>query len=162
MNTEDRKTKESHKLILSLSQRLNLRNSNKHVFIRNLSIYYMWKNIRKQYKNSKLKVIAPTWNDEFELPDGSYSISSIQDHIEYIIKKHKTLTTIPPIDVYNKRIHKRLVFKIDNGCKLELQTPETMKLFGSVKELIDQTKKKIKKQKEHQGEKKEKKHQVLK
>ena len=89
MNTEDRKTKESHKLILSLSQRLNLRNSNKHVFIRNLSIYYMWKNIRKQYKNSKLKVIAPTWNDEFELPDGSYSMSSIQDHIEYIIKKHK-------------------------------------------------------------------------
>ena len=161
MNTEDRKTKESHKLILSLSQRLNLRNSNKHVFIRNLSIYYMWKNIRKQYKNSKLKVIAPTWNDEFELPDGSYSMSSIQDHIEYI-KKHKTLTTIPPIDVYSKRIHKRLVFKIDNGCKLELQTPETMKLFGSVKELIDQTKKKIKKQKEHQGEKKEKKHQVLK
>ena len=156
MNTEDRKTKESHKIILSLSQRLNLRNSNKRVFIRNLSIYYMRKNIRKQYKNSKLKVIAPTWNDEFELPDGSYSMSSIQNHIEYIIKKHKTLTAIPPIDVYNKRIHKRLVFKIDNGCKLELQTPETMKLFGSVKELIDQTIKKEKSRKSTREKKRRK------
>ena len=117
----------------------------------------MWKNIRKQYKNSKRKkVIAPTWNDEFELPDGSYSMSSIQDHIEYIIKKHKTLTTIPPIDVYSKRIHKRLVFKIDNGCKLELQTPETMKLFGSVKELIDQTKKKEKSRKSTKEKKRRK------
>ena len=50
---------------------------------------YMWKNIRTQYKNSKFKIIAPTWNDEFELPDGSYSASDIQDHIEYIIKNTK-------------------------------------------------------------------------
>ena len=50
---------------------------------------YMWKNIRTQYKNSKYKIIAPTWNDEFELPDGSYSVSDIQDHIEYIIKNTK-------------------------------------------------------------------------
>ena len=50
---------------------------------------YMWKNIRAQYKNSKFKIIAPTWNDEFELPDGSYSVSDIQDHIEYIIKNTK-------------------------------------------------------------------------
>ena len=50
---------------------------------------YMWKNIRTQYKNSKFKIIAPTWNDEFELPDGSYSVSDIQDHIEYIIKNTK-------------------------------------------------------------------------
>ena len=57
--------------------------------------YYMWKNIREQYKNSKLKITAPTWNDEFELPDGSYSVSYIQNYIEYIIKKHETLTVIP-------------------------------------------------------------------
>ena len=50
---------------------------------------YMWKNIRTQYKNSKFKIIAPTRNDEFELPDGSYSVSDIQDHIEYIIKNTK-------------------------------------------------------------------------
>ena len=51
------------------------------------------KKIRKQYKNNKLKIIAPKQNDEFELPDGSYSLSDIQDYIEYIIKKHEKLTT---------------------------------------------------------------------
>ena len=103
-------------------------------------IYYTWKNIRKHYKNNELKIIASTWNDDFELPDGSYSMSDIQDYIEYIIKKHKTLTTIPPIHVYINRINNRLVFKMSYGYKLELQTPETMKLFGSTKELIDKTK----------------------
>ena len=52
-----------------------------------LPIYYTWKNIRKQYKNNKLKIIAPTWNDKFQLPDGSYSVSDIQVYIEYVIKK---------------------------------------------------------------------------
>ena len=97
MNTENSKTNEPHKFVLNLSQRLDLRSSNKHVALQNLSIYYKWKNIRKQYKNHKLKVIAPTWNDEFDLPDGSYSVSDVQDYIEYIIKNHQTLTTIPPI-----------------------------------------------------------------
>ena len=54
----------------------------------------------KIYEKNKLKIIAPTWNDEFELPDGSYSVSVIQDYIEYTIIKHETLTTIPPIYVY--------------------------------------------------------------
>ena len=103
-------------------------------------IYYTWKNIRKHYENNELKIIASTWNDDFELPDGSYSMSDIQDYIEYIIKKHETLTTIPPIHVYINRINNRLVFKMSYGYKLELQTPETMKLFGSTKELIDKTK----------------------
>ena len=92
---------------------------------------YTWKNIRGQYKNNKLKIIAPIWNDEFELPDGSYSVSHIQDYIKYIIKKHKTLTTIPPIHLYIYRINNRLVFKIRDGYKLELQTPETMKYLVS-------------------------------
>ena len=68
-------------------------------------------------------MIAPTWNDEFELPDGSYSVSDIQDYIKYIIKNHETLTIIPPIHVYINRINNRLAFKIKDGYKLELQTP---------------------------------------
>ena len=64
----------------------------------------------------------------------------IQDNIEYIIKKHETLTTILPIHVYINRINNRLVFKIKDGYKLELQTPETVKLIGSPKKLIDKTK----------------------
>ena len=103
-------------------------------------IYYTWKNIRKQYKNNKLKIIAPTWNDEFELPDSSYSVSDIRVYIEYIIKKHETLTTIPPIYVYMNRINNRLVFEIKDGYKLELQRLETVKLFGSKEKLIDKTK----------------------
>ena len=82
---ENSKTNEPHEFFLTLSQRLNLRSSNKHVALQNLSIYYTWKNIRKQYKSNKVKLIASTWNDEFELPDGSYSVSDVQDYIEYII-----------------------------------------------------------------------------
>ena len=127
MNMENGKTNVLHKFVLNLSQRLDL---NKHAALQNFSICYTWKNIRKQYKNNNLKLIAPTWNDEFELPDGSYSVSDIQDYIEYIIKKHEILTTIPPIHVYINRINNRLVFKIKDGYKLELQTPETMKLLA--------------------------------
>ena len=140
MNRENSKTNEPHKFVLNLSQILDLRSSHKHVALENLPIYYTWKNIRKQYKNNKLKIIAPMRNDEFELPDGSYSVSDIQNYIEFIIKKHETLTTIPSIHVYINRINHRLVFKIKDGYKLELQTPETMKLFRSTKKLIDQTK----------------------
>ena len=105
------------------------------MFFYNLYIYYTWKNIRKQYKNDKLTIIAPKLNDEVELPNGSYSVWDIQDYIECIIKRHETLTTIPPIHVYINRNNNRLVFKIKDGYKLELQTPENIKLFGSTKKL---------------------------
>ena len=61
----------------------------------------------KTFKNNKLKIIAPIWNDKFELPDGRYSVSHIQNYIEFIIKKHEPLTTIPPICVYVSRINNR-------------------------------------------------------
>ena len=98
---------------------------NKHVVLQNLSIYFTWKNIRKQYKNNKLKLIAPTENDELELPDSLFSVSDIQDYIEFIIKKHETLTTIPPFHIYINRINNRLVLKVEDGYKLQLQTSET-------------------------------------
>ena len=138
MNTDNSKMIESHKFILNLPQRLDLRSSNKQVALQSLSIYYTWKNIGKLYKN-KLKIIAPTRNYEFELPDGSYSVLDIQDCIEYIFQKHETLTTIPPIHIYISRTNNRLAFKIKDGYKLELQPPETKKLFGSTKELISKT-----------------------
>ena len=116
VNTKNSKTSEPHKFVLNLSQRLDLRKSNKHVIFQDLSIYYTCKNIRKQYTNNKLKIIPPTWTDEFELPDGSYSVSEIKDYIEYIIKKHETLKSIPPIHVYISTINNRLVLKIKEGC----------------------------------------------
>ena len=125
MNSENSKTNESNKFVLN-SQRLDLRNSYKHAALQNVYIFYTWKNIGKQYKNNQLKKIAPTWNDEIELPDGSYAESDIQDYIEYIIKKRETLTAIPLIYVYINRINNKSVFKIKDEYKLELQTPETM------------------------------------
>ena len=134
MNTKNGTTNGSHKHLLNLWQRLHLRSSDKHAAL----LYYTKKNIRKQYKNTKLtKIIAPTWDDECELPDGSYSASDIQDYIEYIIKTHEILTTIPPIYVYINRINNGLVFKIKNGYKLELQSFKMMRLLGSTKKIRD-------------------------
>ena len=84
-------------------------------------------------------VLFKTWDVEFELLDGCYSVSDIQDCMNTSLKKHEKLTTIP-IHVYIKGINIRLVFKIKVGYEIELQTPKTMKLFGSTKKLIDKTK----------------------
>ena len=107
MNIEDSKRNERHKFVLNLSQRLGFRSSNKHVAVQNLSIYYTWKNVRKHYKNNKCKIISPTWNNEFEFRHCSYSVSDIQDYVEYIIKKHEALTASAPIHVYINRINNR-------------------------------------------------------
>ena len=85
MNTENSKTNEPHKFVRNLSQRLDWRSLNKHVVLQNLFIYYTWRNIKKQYKKNKLKIKVPMWNGEFELPDGSSSVSDNQDYIEYVI-----------------------------------------------------------------------------
>ena len=89
MNMENSKMNVPHKFVLKQSQGSDLRCSNKHVALQNLSVYYTWKSIRQQYKNNKLKTIAPTWNDVSQLPDGSYSVSNIQDYIGCIIKDMK-------------------------------------------------------------------------
>ena len=102
----------------------------------NLSIYYTWKNIKSAYNNNKFKISAPTWNDKFNLPDGSYSIADIQDQFEFIIKKHETLTEIPPMQIYPNKIKSRIVFKVKAEQKLELLSPETMKLLGSTKKML--------------------------
>ena len=80
MNTENSKTNESNKFIDQFTDKLNLKNPNKNMALANLNIYYTWKNIKSKYNNNKFKVSAPTWNDKFNLPDGSYSISDIQDY----------------------------------------------------------------------------------
>ena len=103
----------------------------------NLSIYYTWKNVKSTYNNYKFKISAPTWNETFDLPDGSYNISEIQGYIEYIIKKHETIGENAPIFICANTIDNRIVFKIKSGYKLELLSKETMKLLGSTKDIID-------------------------
>ena len=140
MNTENSKTNEPHRLKFDLTDKLNLKSLNKNMALANLSIYYTWKNIKSESKNNKFKISAPTWNDTFDLPDGSYSISDIQDYLEFIIKKHETLTENPPIQIYPNKIKNRIVFKIKTGYKLELLTHETMRLLGSTKNDVDSDK----------------------
>ena len=141
MNTENSKTSEPHRFKLDLTDKLNLKNPNKNMALANLSIYYTWKNIKSEYNNNKFKISAPTWNETFDLPaDGSYSISDIQDYFEFIIKKHETLTENPPVQIYSNKIEKRIIFKIKTGYKLELLTPETMRLLGSAKKAVDKYK----------------------
>ena len=94
---------------------------------------------KSEYNNNKFKISAPPWNDTFDLPDGSYFITDIQD-FEFIIKKHKNLTENPPVQIYPNKIKNRIVFKIKTGYKLELLTPETMKLLGSTKKMLIQIK----------------------
>ena len=79
---------ETYILILKLTDKLDLRRGEKIIALSNLSIYYTWKNIKSSYKNNKFRISAQTWNDKFELPDGSYSVSNIQDYLQYILKKH--------------------------------------------------------------------------
>ena len=83
-------------------------------------------------KRNKFKISAPTWNDIFEFPGGSYSVSDIQDYFEDIFKKHgeKNINN-PSIKIYVDKIENRTTFKIKNGYSLELLIPETMKLLGS-------------------------------
>ena len=89
MNTENSKVNEPHNFFLNFSQSLDLKTSNKHVAPQKFFICYMWKNIKKQCKINKLKIIAPTWNDEFELKSGFYSVSNIQDYIDTSLKTMK-------------------------------------------------------------------------
>ena len=140
INSENSKTSESHRFRLDLTDKLNLKDLNKNLVLANLGIYYTWKNIKSEYNNNKFKISAPTWNDTFDLPDEPYSISDIQDFFEFIIKKHETLTENPSVQIYPNKIKNRIVFKIKTGYKLGLLTPETMKLFGSIKKDVDKTK----------------------
>ena len=140
MNSGNSKTPDPQKLLLNLSDKVNLKRSDKYVALSNLSIYYTWKNIKKSYKNNKFKISAPTWNEEFELPDGSYSVSDIQNYFEYILKKHETVADNPSIRIYVNKIENRIIFRIKTGYYLEPLTPETMKLLGSTKSKITKEK----------------------
>ena len=139
MNSENSRTFEYHVLVPKLADKLDLRGNQKSIALSNLSIYYTWENIKNSYKNNKFKISASTWSDEFDLPDGSYSISDIQDYFEDILKKHSESVDNPSIKIYVNKIENRVTFK-KYGYYLELLTPETMKLLGSTESKITKDK----------------------
>ena len=118
INTENSKTSEPLKFRLNLTGKPNPKNpSNKNVALVNLNIYCTWKNIKSEY-NNKFKISAQTWNYTFDLPDGSYSISEIEDYFKLIIEKHETLTKDSPVQIYPNKIKNRIVVKTKAGYKL--------------------------------------------
>ena len=137
MNTKNSKTNKSNRFKYDLIDKLDFKNPNKNTALVNLPIYYTWKNVKSVYNNNKFKISAHAWNETFDLPDGSYNISEIQDYIEYIIKKHETIGKNAPILIYANTINNGIVFKIKTGYKLELLSKETVKLLGSTKDIID-------------------------
>ena len=136
MNSENSRTSEYHVLLLKLADKLDLRRGHKSVALSNLSIYYTRRNIKSSYNNNKFKISAPKWSNEFELPDGSYSISDIQYYFEYILNEHSESVDNTPIEIFVSKNENRITFTVKNGYYLELLAPETMKLLGSTESKI--------------------------
>ena len=128
MNSENSKTSKSHLLVLKLTNKLDLRIGERVIALSNLRIYYTWRNIKSSYINNKFKISAPTWNDKFELSDGSYSVSG---YFEYILKENGEDIDEPSVQIYVNKIENRLTFKIKKGYSLELLPPKTMKCTTS-------------------------------
>ena len=104
-------------------------------------MYFTLKNVlymEKSCKNNKFKISTPTSNEEFELPDESYSISDIQDYFEYNLEKYgeKINDNNPSIKMYVNKTENRITFKIKTEYYLELLTPKTLELLGSTKSKI--------------------------
>ena len=110
MNTENSETNERHRFRLTLANKLNLKDPSKNMALANLSIYSIWKNIKSAYNSNNLKISPSTWNDKFDLPDGSYSTSDTQDYFRFIIKKNETLTENAPVQIYTNKIKNRILF----------------------------------------------------
>ena len=109
MNSENSRTSEYHVLELKLSDKLDLRRGQKSVALSNRSIYYTWKNVKSSYNNNRSKISALTWSEEFKLPDGSYSISDIQDYFEDMLKKHSKNVDNPSIKIYVNKTENRFI-----------------------------------------------------
>ena len=118
MNSENSKTSKLHVLILKITNKLDLKIGEKTVALSNLSVYYTWKNMKSSYNNNNFKISAPTWNDKFELPDGSYSVPDIQDYFEYILKKHGEDIDKRLVQIYVNKIENRVHLKLKRGIVL--------------------------------------------
>ena len=80
MNSKNSKTSELHRLLLSLADKTDLKRSDQYIALSNLSMLYLWKNIKYSYESNQIEISHPTWNEKFELPDGSGSVSDIQNY----------------------------------------------------------------------------------
>ena len=131
MDTENSKTNEPNRFRLYFTHKLDLR-SNKTISLANFSTYYSWESIKSAYNSNKFKISIPTWSETFDLPDGSYEISDIQDYFFKMIQKHESTiknNEDSPVLIYPNKAKNRVVFKIKTGYKLKLLSKETEKLL---------------------------------
>ena len=138
MNNKNSKTSAPHKFRLDLTEKLNFKHPKKNMALANLSIFYTWENIKSEYNNSKFKISALTWNDNFDLPDGSYSISDIRITLNLSSKTQNfdwKSTSSQFIKIKN-----RIVFKIKMDYKLELWNKTHGTMRGSTKKDFDKDK----------------------
>ena len=112
VNSKNSGTSDPRRLLLNLTDKINLNGSDKYVALSNLSIYYIWKNIKMSCKNNEFKISATTWNKQFKLPDELYSASDIQEYFQYILKTTGEKTDKPSIKIYVNKIGKGVAFKI--------------------------------------------------
>ena len=112
VNSERSKTSEPHVLILKLTDKLDLSRGERIIALSIISIYYILKNIKSSYNNNKFKTSAPTWNNKFELPDGSYSALDIQDYFKYILKRHGENIDNPSVKIYVNKIEYRITLEL--------------------------------------------------
>ena len=129
MNSKNSETSDPHRLLLKVTDKTNLKGSD-------IAFTIHGKNMKKSYKNNKFKISASRWNEEFQLPYGSCFLSVIHDYFKYILKKHGEKTDNPAIRIYVNKIEIRIPFKVKTGYYLELLTPETMRLYGNIKNKI--------------------------
>ena len=124
------------KVIKFKKKKMKLLTKERQEYHKNAKILYK----KRLYKNNKFKISAPKWNEECELPDGSYSTLYIQDYFEYILQKHGEETDNASLRIYVNKIENRIKFRIKTGYYLELLMPGTMKFFQSTKSKITKDK----------------------
>ena len=122
--------------MINLADKMDLRRGDNHLALSELSTYHTWKQISKSFKNNKFKISRTTWDGEFKFPDGSYSMSGMQDYFEEIIKKVEALDDKPPTQIYVNRIQNRIEFKMNTRYCLELLTCEAKTLHWSTERRI--------------------------
>ena len=138
INSKNSKTSDLHRIILNLTDKTNLKISDKYVALSNHSIYYTWKNIKKSYKNIKFELSAPTWNEKFGLPDELYFESDIQDYFQYILNVHGEKTNNLFIRIHVNKIES--YSKFNQNIIANILTSEIMELLGSTKSEITKDK----------------------
>ena len=135
MNTENSKTSDPCKLLLNFLDKIN----DEYLALSNLNMYYTWKNKKKNYRKIIINdILSPTWNNKFELPDGLYFVSDIQDYFDFIIK-NETVAGNPPIRIFLNKIESRILLKFKTRYYLELLSSETPfnTLLGSTKNMAN-------------------------